>query len=213
MPLLDITAFASAWTALYTHFHAIGYLPPNSVSYPPHTPALPIPVPPPGSNSLQTLLPPLRPDLHPLVLSLLPLLPYPASYDHASTFEILPRTRAQPYTDEGQLLRARDPEMDYLDEEPRLDGDESVVLRREEVALTKQLPQGWTIVVDVAEGELVSFPVLAFFVSTMFPVLCYVCSCIFGAESRKEVGDVGRGLGDGAVKVDVWWCLLEADDM
>jgi hypothetical protein len=51
---LNVTAFVEAWTALYTHFNAVGYIPPDYVVYPPFSPSLPAP-----QNSL---------NVHPLVL-------------------------------------------------------------------------------------------------------------------------------------------------
>ena len=71
----------------------------------------------------------------------------------ANSFELLPRTRAQFYTVEDQLRRARDPEMEYVAEEPRTgEEDTKAVLGEEEVALTTQAPQGWTLVLNVVEG-------------------------------------------------------------
>ena len=144
MPPLDLPAFISAWTALYAHLDAIGYLPPSSVSYPPY-----------GTLASFSTTAPVP--LHPLILSLLPRLPYPSSYESALSFELIPRARAQPYTVEGQLRLARDPEMEYLDGEPRLGPGQpeevAGVLREEEVALTTQLAGGTTLVLDVVQGK------------------------------------------------------------
>ncbi|MCJ1415006.1 hypothetical protein MMC32_001336 [Xylographa parallela] len=150
MPPLDLPAFISAWTALYAHLDAIGYLPPSSVSYPPY-----------GTLASFSTTAPVP--LHPLILSLLPRLPYPSSYESALSFELIPRARAQPYTVEGQLRLARDPEMEYLDGEPRLGPGQpeevAGVLREEEVALTTQLAGGTTLVLDVVQGTLREYSV------------------------------------------------------
>lgn len=61
MAALIITAFVVAWTALYKHFDAIGYITSHYVVYPPCNPPIPLP------ESPQPDMP-----LHPLILELLP---------------------------------------------------------------------------------------------------------------------------------------------
>ncbi|KAH8689190.1 hypothetical protein BGW36DRAFT_78478 [Talaromyces proteolyticus] len=134
MAPLNITAFAEAWTALYAHFNAIGYLPSKSVVYPPFSPALPL-----VHDSI---------DLHPLILELLPIIPHPVSYEVSCSFEVLPNTQAVPYTEHTSLQLSRDP-LKYF-----LDGivDEEYVtkeLSAEEVLLTTQLPYGRSLILNV----------------------------------------------------------------
>lgn len=147
MAPLNIPAFVAAWKAIYTHFETIGYIPDQTVAYPPHTSS---PIPLPDDDAIDQI------PLHPLILELLPQLPYPVSYESSCNFEILPRTRAAPYTEKGELRNARDPLMYYLDEEPRVGGEGNVLgagyLKPEEVLLTTQLPQGMTLILNVAEG-------------------------------------------------------------
>lgn len=149
MAPLDIPAFVAAWTAIYTHFEAIGYIPDETVAHPHASPSIPL------LEGDMAEIP-----LHPLVLELLPQLPYPVTYESSCSFEILPRTRAVPYTLEGQLRNARDPLMYYLDEEPRV-GEGNVLgagyLKPKEIVLTTQLPQGITLILNVAEGTVGSF--------------------------------------------------------
>lgn len=89
MAPLNIAAIVAAWTALYKQLDDIGYIPSPYVAYPVHNPPIPVP------QSPQVDMP-----LHPLVLELLRRLPYPADWDCADVFEILPRTRAISYIDD-----------------------------------------------------------------------------------------------------------------
>lgn len=148
MAPLDIPAFVAAWTSIYNHFEAIGYIPDDTVTHPhASSPPIRLPLPlPEGDDMAENEIP-----LHPLVLELLPQLPYPVSYESSCSFEILPRTRAVPYTVEGELRNARDPLMYYLDEEPRVVGEG--YLKPEEIVLTTQLPQGMTLILNVADGK------------------------------------------------------------
>lgn len=152
MATLDIPAFVAAWTAIYTHFEAISHIPDETVTHPHASPPIPLP-----EGDMAEI------PLHPLVLELLPQLPYPVSYESSCSFEILPRTRAVPYTVEGQLRNTRDPLMYYPDEEPRV-GEGNVLgagyLKPEEILLTTQLPQGKTLILNVAEGTVGSFKFL-----------------------------------------------------
>ncbi|KIM94704.1 hypothetical protein OIDMADRAFT_184319 [Oidiodendron maius Zn] len=145
MARLDIEAFAAAWTALYKQLDAIGYLLPDSVVYPPHNPALPLPRPPPPDMPL-----------HPWVLDLLPRLPYPPDWDCAGAFELLPRTQAISYIDDRTLHRARDPEHFYLSEPPRVGANGVVggILDEAEIVLTTQSPDGMTLILDVVNGTI-----------------------------------------------------------
>lgn len=139
MPL-DIPAFVAAWTALFKHFDAIGYIPSEcTVLYPPYSPALPLPQTPAADMPL-----------NPLILELLQLLPYPATVDDSTSFELLPRTRAICYKEEGYLRWARDPEMFYIEDLPRARQDGVIgLLSEREILLTTQLPDGWSLVLDV----------------------------------------------------------------
>lgn len=138
MAPLDVPAFVEAWTALYAHFDAIGYIPPDYVIHPPFSPPL---------LALQGAV-----TVHPVALELLEQLPHPVSYDKSCSFEILPRTRGIPYNEYNRLQLSRDALAFYLTEESE-DGDKGGVLRAEEVLLTTQLPQGWSLVLDVTTGR------------------------------------------------------------
>jgi hypothetical protein len=138
MAPLDVPAFVEAWTALYAHFDAIGYFPPDYVIHPPFSPPL---------LALQDAV-----TVHQTAFELLTQLPHPATYDDSCSFEILPRTRGIPYNEYNQLQLSRDALSFYLEEEPH-DGDKGGVLRAEEVLLTTQLPQGWSLVLDVTDGR------------------------------------------------------------
>jgi hypothetical protein len=148
MAPLDIAAFAAAWAALYRQLDAIGYIPSDYVAYPPHNPPMPLP---------QTPQPDMP--LHPLVLELLPRFPYPADWDCADAFEILPGTQAISYIDDRTLRQARDPEMFYLSEFPRIGANGVVggVLDEGEIVLTTQLPQGIMLILDVVNGSRALF--------------------------------------------------------
>lgn len=138
MAPLDVPAFVEAWTALYKHFDAIGYIPPGYVIYPPFSPPL---------LALQDAV-----NVHQVAFEILGQIPHPASYDYSCSFEVLPRTRGIPYNDYNQLQLSRDALSFYLEEEPD-DGDKGGVLRADEVLLTTQLPQGWSLVLDVTAGR------------------------------------------------------------
>ncbi|CRG86692.1 hypothetical protein PISL3812_03702 [Talaromyces islandicus] len=142
MAPLDVSAFVEAWTALYAHFDAIGYFPPDYVIHPPFSPPL---------LALQDAV-----TVHQTAFELLTQLPHPATYDDSCSFEILPRTRGIPYNEYNQLQLSRDALSFYLEEEPH-DGDKGGVLRAEEVLLTTQLPQGWSLVLDVTDGTIREF--------------------------------------------------------
>lgn len=135
---LNVTAFVEAWTALYTHFNAIGYIPPHDVVYPPFSPPLPVP-----QDSL---------NVHPLTIDLLSRIPHPASYEISGSFELFPRTRGLPYTENDTLQRSQDPLTYYYDLPP----DEEIPflwkLQPEEVLMTTQLPDGLSLVLDVSTG-------------------------------------------------------------
>jgi hypothetical protein len=138
MAPLDVPAFVEAWTALYTHFDAIGYIPPEHVIYPPFSSTL---------LALQDAV-----IVHQVAFELLEQLPHPASYVKSGSFEILPRTYGIPYNEYNRLQRSRDALSVYLSDES-IDGDKGGVLRAEEVLLTTQLPQGWSLVLDVTTGR------------------------------------------------------------
>ncbi|QKX56203.1 uncharacterized protein TRUGW13939_03303, partial [Talaromyces rugulosus] len=95
---LDVPAFVVAWTALYVHFDAISYIPPDYIIYPPFSPPL---------LALQDQV-----NIHPVALKLLSQIPHPASYNHSNSFEILTRTHewiAFEANTEGGTIESCDP--------------------------------------------------------------------------------------------------------
>jgi hypothetical protein len=146
MAPLDIAAFVVAWTAIYKHFDAIGYMPLEYVVYPPHDPPIPLP------TSPQPDMP-----LYPLILELLPQLPYPSSWSCSESFELLPCVHALPYNDHEVLRWSRDPAQLYLSGFPRL-GPNGIlgILDEAEIVLTNQLPGGQMLVLDVVHGKVLS---------------------------------------------------------
>ena len=145
MAPLAIEAFVTAWTAFYKTLDSIGFFPPQRhyVEYPPHNPSVPVPLTP-------------QPDmpLHPLVLEVLPLLPYPPNDGYAESSEIMPRTKAITYIDHRTLRWGRDPLHYYISELPRVGANGMVgTLEEGEIMLTTQSPNGMTLILDVVDGK------------------------------------------------------------